>query len=67
MSIQISEIVMDGLSAVQTSDDEIDLYDIPTVIRWLEAHSFPEAASWMGCHETAYRDGLIVGFEVEPW
>lgn len=67
LSTQVSEMVMDGLSAVQTSDDDVNLYDIPTIVRWLEAHSYPETASWIGCHEKAYRDGLILGFEVEPW
>jgi hypothetical protein len=66
LSIQVSKIVMDGLRAVRTSDDDVNLYDIPIVVLWLEAHSYPEAASWLGCHEKDYRGGLVFGFEVEP-
>ena len=64
MSIQVTEDVLEGITAVRDCG-ATNMLDRPRVIELLDEMGFDQAAVWVSENQDLYSRGIFQGFEAE--
>ncbi len=62
--IKVPKKVLHELDVIRSSG-EVNMLDVPAVIRFAERRSLKLAAAWVQDNKTLYWEGVVYGFQVE--